>query len=138
MNFKSAYLSTTYRTFIDDENQLDIIVGQANHALDQLLSSRGADSYAFITAWNPFSKTVSEEQNHTANEALKSELGQYSVYEGIGIPKQPSKWEGEQSFLILGINRDEATRLGTKYEQNAIIYGEAGSEPVLLMLVQEK
>ena len=138
MNFKSAYLSTTYRAFIDDENQLDIIVGQANHALDQLLSSRGADSYAFITAWNPFSKTVSEEQNHTANEALKSELGQYSVYEGIGIPKQPSKWEGEQSFLILGINRDEATRLGTKYEQNAIIYGEAGSEPVLLMLVQEK
>ena len=138
MNFKSAYLSTTYRAFIDDENQLDIIVGQANHALDQLLSSRGADSYAFITAWNPFSKTVSEEQNHIANEALKSELGQYSVYEGIGIPKQPSKWEGEQSFLILGINRDEATRLGTKYEQNAIIYGEAGSEPVLLMLVQEK
>ena len=138
MTLRSAYLSTTYRAFIDNESQLDIIVGQANHALDQLLSLEEVDSYAFITAWNPFSKTVSDEENHTANEALKSELGQYRIYEGIGIPKQPSKWEGEQSFLVLGINKDEAIRLGTKYEQNAIIYGEAGSEPVLLMLVQEK
>ena len=138
MNLKSAYLSTTYRAFIVNQNQLDLIVGQSNHTLDQLLSSVGLDSYAFITAWNPFSKTVSIEENHTANESLKSELGQYRIYEGIGIPKQPSKWEGEHSFLILGINKDEAIRLGTKYEQNAIIYGEAGSQPELLMLVQEK
>ncbi len=138
MNIRSAYLSTTYRAFIVDQNQLDLIVGQPNHALDQLLSTGGVDSYAFITAWNPFSKTVSDKENQIANQALKSELGQYRIYEGIGIPKQPSKWEGEQSFLVLGINKDEAIRLGTKYEQNAIIYGEAGSEPELLMLVQEK
>ena len=138
MTLRSAYLSTTYRAFIVNQDQLDLIVGQSNHALDQLLSTGGLDSYAFITAWNPFSKTVSDEENHTANKALKSELGQYRIYEGIGIPKQPSKWEGEQSFLILGINREEATRLGTKYQQNAIIYGEVGSEPELLMLVQEK
>ena len=135
MTLRSAYLSTTYRAFIDNESQLDIIVGQANHALDQLLSLEEVDSYAFITAWNPFSKTVSEEQNHAANEVLKHELRPYSVYEGIGIPKQPSEWDGEQSFLVLGINKAEATRLGKKYEQNAIIYGEASSEPVLLMLV---
>ena len=136
MNLRSAYLSTTYRAFIDDQSHLDIIVEQSNHDLDYLLKSEGLKSYAFITAWNPFSKTVSDDENRAANDALKSELSQYRVYQGKGIPKQPTEWEGEQSFLILGINKEESIRLGIKYKQNAIIYGVAGSEPVLLMLVQ--
>ena len=43
-------------------------------------------------------------------------------------------WPPEKSLLILGIDREEARELGSQFGQNAIIFGERGGSPELLML----
>lgn len=50
--------------------------------------------------------------------------------EGIGDDGQ---WAPELSLLVLGIDRNDARRLGRQYGQLAVIYGELNREAELLM-----
>ena len=129
------YKATTYRVFVDNGQNIDVLVGQKNAKLDSFLQAKKAKTYAFITAWNPYSSVVSMESNQASNESLVSELNQYSFLKGIGIPAQPSDWEGEESFFVMDISKEESSRLGVAFKQNAIVFGCINNVPELLMLV---
>ena len=135
MDLMSDYSATTYKVYLDNEITIDLVVDELNKDLDTFLASQGCKSYAFITAWNPFSEKVDAEQNEIANTSLKKDLDQFMVFDGMGIPAQPSEWEAEASFFILGISKEEAEELGKKYEQNAIVFGKFGEAPILIKLV---
>ena len=116
---KKAYLNTTYRI---QEPAIDIRIGGQNHALGEFLSQIGHTNWSFITAWNPYSKPLSIEENISRNQNLLHDIRQFHHFIGEGIGDDPS-WGPEASYLIVGIQREVSIFLGKKYEQNAIVVG---------------
>ena len=135
MERSEKYKATTYRVFVDKDQEIDILVGQKNAKLDSFLQANKAITFAFITAWNPYSSVCSMESNQASNVSLESELNQYSYLKGIGMPAQPSDWEGEESFFVMDISKEESSRLGIAFKQNAIVFGCINNAPELLILV---
>lgn len=127
-----AYLETHYTVFAD--KPLVIKVGESSDALQKLHSVHGVDSSAFVTAWNPFSEKLEPAQNEARNAGLADELEARGLafVEGEGI--HPSNnWPAEPSFLIFGLTYEEAKAVGTRYEQNAIIWCGADSIAQLVL-----
>lgn len=54
-------------------------------------------------------------------------------FEGNGVGEDPT-WKPELSLFIIGISKDEASKIGTKFKQNAIVYGKINFAPELLIL----
>jgi hypothetical protein len=127
---QKAYLNTTYRVH---EPAIDIRVDKENHGLAATLSQIGHTQWAYITAWNPFSKQLTSEENDKRNQLLLDDLKPYWVFNGEGVGDDTS-WPPEKSYLVAGIHREVAIYLGKKYGQNAIVVG-IGTKAELVMLV---
>lgn len=127
----AAYQSTRYKTF---DLPIVIEIGMVCPALDDLLSQYGLSTWAFITAWNPFSRVLSDAENNHRHTCLKEAVRQYKFFEGEGVGAA-STWPPERSLLILGIAKDVAVEIGRKYEQNAIVIGKIYQPAELLQLV---
>ncbi len=127
----NEYLKTSYDV---DSLGLKIKIYQKNEELNRFLKEFNYDSWCFITAWNPYSKSLSKRENIIFNNNLKIDLMQYKIYPSIGRPRN-TEWEAEESFFVLNINEQEAINLGIKFKQNAIVYGYVDCEPKLLKLI---
>lgn len=77
---------------------------------------------AFITAHNPRNQPSSPAQNNRKNEALKRDLKQMN----LGYKDGKGKYGGpeEDTLFIPNIRKDEAIKLGNKYNQESVIWGE--------------
>lgn len=126
----TAYQRTRYHV---PGLSLDIRIKQHTPSLDFLLKQQGAARWTFLTACNPFSQVVSEEENAVRHQQLEKQLTGYLYFEGEGIGEDQS-WKPEKSFLVVGMNKEESIRLGELFEQNAIVYGEYGQPAKLLLL----
>lgn len=107
--------------------------------LDELLHSHGADTAAYITAWNPWSQMQSPEFNAGANARLEKDLNNLPhvviVLNGMGV--DPSgKWPGEESVLAIGINLEMAMELAECYGQNAFVFYRQGNKAELVLTSQ--
>lgn len=91
-----------------------------------------ADSFAIITAWNPASRRLPDEENAARNRDLEADLVRlgHAPVACVGVGRDG--WS-EPSFLVPGIALDEALALGRRYEQNAVVWGEDGGQPRLLI-----
>lgn len=125
-----SYTKTEYKIF---EPPITIKVGQICIGLEELLEEHKQNSWAFISASNPYSKKISEELNMERLDRLKEKLLHYSIYMGAAICQDP-KWNPELSFLVLGISKEEACRLGLLFEQNAVVVGSKGKIAELVVL----
>jgi len=128
-----AYQNTKYKIF---ELDLTIEIGKFNKEIDVLLQKNNSNEWAFITAYNPYSKVVSDEENNIRHDELKELTKSYKTFEGHGVGEDPT-WEPELSLFIIGISKKDAIRIGNKYEQNAIVYGQTNQAPQLLILNQD-
>ena len=92
-----------------------------------MLLDHNCDTWSYITASNPASELLSDEQNAGRNRELEAQLKSQDLvfYRGEGVGSD-STWPAETSFLILGIDRDAAMHLGRHFGQNAIVYGSLG------------
>jgi hypothetical protein len=52
---------------------------------------------------------------------------------GIGV-HPTGEWRGEPSYLVPGLSRAAAEELGSRFEQNALIWSGADAVPELLLL----
>ena len=132
MNIIQAYRKALYTSNIG----ITLIVDAKSEKLDKLLSESDASSAIYITAWNPFSQMMNSDENQELNGLLKSDLltliDEEKVIDGFG--EDPSgKWPGEESFLALGITKEEGIRLSEKYRQNAFVYHEFGKKTELIL-----
>lgn len=130
--FLDAYENTTYRAF-SLFGEVDIRIGQKNSNLDQLLLGNKSESWAFITAFNPYSVKQKEDVNRFLNKQLEEYLNKnkYVFFDGLGIGDDGS-WQPEPSFLILNISKDKAVGIGRQFHQNAIVAGVIYNSPVLI------
>ena len=126
----AAYKNTRYHVF---NAGITICIDENNVLLDALLSKQVAKSWAYITAYNPFSQTFTAEANDARHRLLLQSVAAFSSFEGEGKGVDES-WPPEKSLLILGITKEQAIAIGNEYEQNAIVYGEAGQAAQLLLL----
>jgi hypothetical protein len=93
------------------------------------------DCAAFITGWNPYSREVDESENRDRQKELATELACRSLtfLEGIG-QHSSNNWPGEESVLILGLDLEAAKTLGSRFEQNAIVWCGSDGVPQLILL----
>lgn len=132
-NTIQAYLETDYCILGNDPFTLRI--GVACSELAALHQAHQADCSAFITACNPFSQTFDEAANTERQATFARELTQRSLRHIDGIGQHPSnQWPGEASFLVFGLTLEAAKTLGTRLEQNAIIWSGHDAVPQLMLL----
>jgi hypothetical protein len=127
----TAYNNTEYKVF---NPPMVIKIGIENHELNNFVSSFNKKTWAYITAFNPFSKSLSKEENLKRHEELKVKIASYKFFEGEGVGEDKT-WEPETSYLVVGISHEEAIAIGNFFEQNAIVIGDINGVPVLKMLV---
>lgn len=130
MTSANPYLETNY---IVDILKQPIRINEFNQELNKLLKEQNSESWAYITAYNPFSRILSDNENKCRNKKLKSLLSNYKLYKGRGCGID-GKWPPEESFLILKISRSDALKLGKKFKQNAIVFGSIDGIPELIKL----
>ena len=126
-----AYEATCYSILAPE---IDIYLTNENSDLQQFLIKHKFTTWCFITAWNPYSKALSLEDNIARNKLLEKDLSAHHVFSAEG--KDASGiWPPEISFFVGNITKEQAVLLGKKYEQNAIVYGEVQKNADLVILI---
>jgi len=129
-----AYLGTAYsaQTAVGG---ITLKIGVRSDESLRLFAASGADCAAFITAENPYSEPQTPAKNAERQRRLGEELTDlgFTHFPGEGQGEDPN-WPAEASFLVLGLRREEASDLGRKYGQNAIVWVGADGVPELLLL----
>ena len=129
----SAYEITNFHVKADPAFILN--VSKSSEELKLLFKKNRVASATFISAWNPYSKSLSSKENQVRNEQLKNELTLRSFKLIDGFGQDPlGQWDGEDSFLVLGISLESSKKLGVQYEQNAIIWSDKDAIPKLILL----
>jgi len=125
-----AYAETTYNVF---EQNISIKIGEENAVLNELLLKFNCDEWAYLTAYNPHSELELDEFNEKKNNQLRGDLQKYVVFDGEAVGADPA-WKSERSFLVLGIKKEAAIKLGKSYKQHAIVYGQISTKAQLIKL----
>lgn len=98
-------------------------IGRSCPELDALLLAAGHDCATFITAWNPMCKALDIAENRQRQQCLADELAKRKLSTLPGIGQHPSNgWQGEESFLVLGLQLEAARALAKAYGQLAYVW----------------
>ena len=128
-----AYLETNY--YVHGAMPLTFNIGVANAGLAALHKTHSVESSTYVTACNPFSQALDDSVNDARQAVLAGELYQHGLTYIKGVGQHPTNgWPGEQSFLVLGLSREDAKMLGVRHEQNAIVWCDAEAMPQLVLL----
>ena len=128
-----AYMDTNYH--VNGATPLTLNIGVANAGLAALHKTHSVESSAYVTACNPFSQALNDSAHNARQAVLVRELQQHGLIYIKGIGQHPTNgWTGEQSFLVLGLSREDARVLGVRHEQNAIVWCGTDAVPELVLL----
>ena len=130
------YRSTCYRVFINDQI-FDLYIGQFNTDFQTYLRASNIDTWAIITAWNPYSKLKTDQENQFAQDQLMASLIDFTYYQAVGIPDASQRWAPEESLFVLNISKAKAVAIGQQFEQNALVFGQADSAPELVYCMDD-
>lgn len=132
---EEAYLKTTYEIY-KEQTTYSILIEQSNDYFQSFCKKNKISTWAIITAYNPYSKKCSKEENKNNNQNLKTILldENYIILEASGVPEN-TNWESEKSYFVSNISLDSAKAIGIKFQQNAIVYGTNTSLAQLVWLV---
>jgi hypothetical protein len=110
-------------------------IDQYSEPLAQFLVTLNQSCAAIISAYNPYSQLVSDEENVAAHESLRHILTCHA-YQGIeSVHTDPTGvWPAEKSFFIPGIDIHSAKSLGQQFNQNAIVWIDRDAIPRLVLL----
>lgn len=128
-----AYKNTIYRVYLEDNNFIDLFIDKLNLDIINILNEYNAENAMFITAYNPYSKLLTKEENELRQNKLIEEIKdldlKYFYGEGIGLD---TSWEPEKSILVLNVDKDNINYLIEKFEQNAIVFVDKIGVPILV------
>ena len=110
-------------------------IGETNAAFDAWCAAEGIESWAFVTAANPYSQPFSPEENAARDSALRAllETDGRRFWTGAGIPDR-GDWEPEPSVLIANVSRGDAAAYGARFDQHAVVWGTRGAPAKLVLL----
>jgi hypothetical protein len=119
----AAYQATTYYADLP-KGRAAIRIGERQHEVDELLVENEAGSWIFITACNPLSEQLATKENRKRLNSLEQVLKDRGIthFHGEGLGDS-GVWPCEPSFLVLGLNLEEAIALGREQGQHAVVFG---------------
>lgn len=126
-SLEAAYRSTDYRVEDAPGGPFAIRVGQACPELDRLLAEMGEADWAYVTACNPGSVRLADDENARRTAELEAlvRAGGWRFFRGHGVGRDGG-WPPEPSLLILGMVETEEIDLGRRFGQNAVVAGRVG------------
>lgn len=115
----NSYLKTAY--WVYTAPPFCIKLQEENDSLFDFMQNNNYRSWAFITAWNPYSQEKSLEENRRQNQLLEKEIikESYPYYPAEG---KLGDWK-EESFFVLDVSKEKAVLLAREFCQNAILFG---------------
>lgn len=127
-----AYRATTYRVFLP-QGAVGLRIGLADASFVRWVREEGIASWAILTASNPESRCLPEDENAERQAALEIALLErgFEPYVGENIAADEA-WPPEQTCLVPEISLAEAVAFGQKFKQNAIIHGGSDGMPHLI------
>lgn len=115
------YRDTDY--WIGSEPPLVVQIDQTSAEAAALLARLGVASAVSITAWNPFSQLLSEDDNAARQDRLRTRL------EALGLRWMPAagrdrdqRWPEERGLFVPGVDAALGTALLDEFEQNALVF----------------
>jgi hypothetical protein len=128
---EKAYRRCHYRVDLPGTS-LVIRIDEPQAVLDALLTQHGCLTWALVTAYNPASILLPLGENKLRQARLQEEVraAGWVCYPGEGMGTDG--WPGEESFLLLGIDRDSALALARRHGQLALVFGQLGEIAELL------
>ena len=122
-----AYQQTDYVIY---ESDTSIRIGEIFD-----VTSLGGKKGAFVTAENPGSVALCNEENKARMEDLIRDIKSkgFKYFEGEGKPRN-DEWTPENSIFILDIDKKDALDLASQYEQNAIVWVQKDNPAELVFL----
>jgi len=119
----AAYQATTYYVQLTNR-RIAIRIGETSPEMTEMMIRHEVGSWVFITACNPLSKQLPAKDNNKRLDQLAGALAarglEYFPGEGIG---DAGAWPCERSYLVLGMNLEEASALGREFGQYAFVFG---------------
>ena len=137
-------LNKIYQEFLDAYSRAEYVVlssppivfkiGERCTKLDQLLDSCHVSLAGFITACNPKGLPQSDDENILAMNQLQSAIDDLRLpyFKGFGMDPEGT-WK-EDSYLIMGVELDQACQLGRLFDQNAIVMLARNMVPKLVWM----
>lgn len=133
LEFKDIYQNAQY--VVLSSPSIELSIGQRSIPLDQLLNKYQQSRACLITACNPWGKVQTESFNYEKMIQLEKDLIKTKLpYLHAFGSNSEGAWR-EESFLIIGIDKQDASQLGRQYEQNAIIWIVKEQVPELIWLI---
>lgn len=128
-----AYFSTVYELPSSD--------GTIRASLDGERSKDGGElppllkgKIAVITAYNPRSMLLPRKVNDQRHQVMRDLLilGCYRVEACVGYEDDPEGSWREPSWLVHGIDREEAIGFGRSFRQNTILFSDGGHPELIV------
>ncbi|MEO1340696.1 MAG: DUF3293 domain-containing protein [Cyanobacteria bacterium J06635_13] len=134
---QTAYEQTIYEVYNSGQT-ITLSIDQEHPQLNKLMQQYHVASWAIVTAVNPYSQPLTELENRQRNQQLQTYLQRLnlSILPAVGKDCR-GDWTPEPSFIILGIDRQNAIAVGQKFAQNAIVYG-AINQPATLVWIETR
>ncbi len=88
---------------------------------DVLFSGR---AFAVVTAHNPRSEKLSDEENERRHEKLEKVLRERNAVFGLSVGESPDGAWREEGVIVYDVALEEALELGRQFEQHAVLYGQ--------------
>lgn len=121
---RQAYETSHY---LVDKPSLSIRIGELHPELDGHLSKTEFTHWSYLTAWNPGSRRLSQEENAARQDALLQIVGALDLPYAEGRSTHPTNdWPDEESVLIIGIELAQARALARDFGQLAFVTGSIG------------
>lgn len=130
---QTAYEQAIYEVYNEGET-IRLRIGDCCRKLDALMIRHNSNSYALITAYNPYSQCLSAHENQQRHQRLIEHLQQLQLTYLPAVGKDIyGIWTPEQSLCVFG-DELQAIAIGQKFAQNAIVYGELNKPARLIWL----
>jgi phosphoenolpyruvate-protein kinase (PTS system EI component) len=126
-------MKTRYTVDVSPTSSLTFAIGNSSPELDQLLHQFHSDTFAYLTAYNPQSTSLSPAENQQRHERLCRDIQQrgFTFLIGKAIP-DTGDWEPEVCVFAFNMSRSKVRELCQAYAQDGAVVGERGSTPKLL------
>jgi hypothetical protein len=132
-NLLRSYLSTVY--------ELPTASGLVRASLDgdvvtdpSLLPDLLQKPFAVLTAYNPRSMLLPRKVNESRHQVMRDLLilGVYRVEACVAYEEDPEGMWREPSWLVHGMDREEAVAFGRVFRQNAVLFCKGGRPEIVV------
>lgn len=129
-----AYRDAVYEVYHNRKTIL-LFIDRLNPKLDSILEKYHGNTWALITAHNPYSQCLPPVENEQRQLKLVEIVRANNLIFLDGVGKdQNNLWTPEPSIFIVNIELEQAIAIGQEFQQNAIVWGEFGKKSKLLWL----